>query len=232
MRSVLATAVLLSASAAQSAVVNGDFSQGTTGYALEACARICDRPVDPFLSIGTNGADPYLRVTTSTSLRGVIEASARQDVMITEDHQVLTFDAVQFAPQDDPGSSGTGPFFDALSVAIIDEFSAFHFIFEFEESGPLFNRFNNPLLDVKETAASDPFFSTGVRADLGAFLGQTVTLGVFAFTASDSRILTGGFDNFSLSAASVPAVPVPGSLPLMLGGLAVFGLSRRRKIPA
>lgn len=228
MRSILTGAFLCCATMAQGAPLNGDFSDGLNGYTLDACGFTCGRPTDPFFDILSNGGDPYLQVNTGTSLLGVTQASASTNIEITASANILSFDAVQFATRNDPGSSGTGPFFDALSILLIDELSNFHFVFDIVSAGAVFNPFSNPNLTVTQTAASDPFFDTGVAVDLSLFEGQTLSLGIYAFSESDSTILFGGFDNFALSAKQTLAVPVPASLPLLLGALGALGLVRRR----
>ena len=201
---------------------------GLNGYSLEACGFTCDWPTDPFLSIDSNNGNPYLAVTTSTSLLGVLQASAQTEVALTTDGTTLTFDAVQFPTVIDPGSSGASPFGDALSVVLIDALSDIFFLFDIDDSGFKSNPFGSPDFTVTQTPASDPFFDTGVEVDLASFAGQDLTLGIFAFSESDGVILSGGFDNFPLSGGPIAMVPLPAGLPLLLGGLGVLGRIRRR----
>ncbi len=229
MRAILIGAVLSCAtSMAHGATLNGDFSDGLNGYSLEACGFDCDRPTDPFLSINLNDGNPYLGVTTSTSLLGVLQASAQTDIAVTADANTLSFDAVQFPTVDDPGSSGTSPFGDALSVVLIDAVSDIVFLFDIDASGFKFNPFGNPGFTVTQTTASDPFFDTGVEVDLASFEGQNLTLGIFAFSESDGVILSGGFDNFALSGSQIAPIPLPAGLPVLLAALGLLGLIRRR----
>lgn len=230
MRFAISSAFLFCSTMAHGAIVNGDFDDDLNGYTLEACAFLCNRSPDPFFEIQSNGANSYLGVTTGTSLLGVTQASASMDIQITSNTNLLSFDAIQFSTQNDPGSSGTGNFFsDALSVVLIDEGSAFHFAFDIVSSGANFNPFSNANLSVTQTTASDAFFDTGVEVDLSAFDGQTLSLGIFAFSESDGDVLFGGFDNFALTGNPISAVPLPASLPLLIGAFGILGLTRRRQ---
>ena len=228
MRSFLTGILMCCATSAGAVTFNGDFSNGLAGFDLDACGLSCGRPTDPFFDILTNGGNPYLGVTTSTSLLGVTQASASTDIQIGTGSNLLRFDAVQFPTRDDPGSRGGSPFYDALSVLVIDSASRFHFLFDIVAAGAVFNPFSNPAIGVTQTAPSDPFFDTGVAVDLRAFEGQTLSLGVYAFTESDGVMLYGGFDNFTLTSLGGSTVPLPASLPLLLGAVGLLGLARRR----
>lgn len=229
MRAILTAAALCCATTtAQAAPLNGDFSAGLNGYTLDACGLTCGRPTDPFLSIAFDGANPYLRVSTSTSLLGVLQASAQTDIDVTASANRLTFDAVRFPTLPDSGSTGASPFDDALSVVVMDAALSIYFLFDILATGFEFNPFGSSAFTTTQTAASDAFFDTGVSVDLSAFEGQTLSLGIFAFSESDGEILTGGFDNFVLSGTPAAAIPLPAGLPLLLGALGIVGLIRRR----
>lgn len=217
------------ASTSSASVVDGGFDNGLDEWVVETCAFQCDRTQTPFLDIVTDGANSYLGIGTSPSGIGIIQESATQSVDITEAHSILTFDAISFGTSNDPTSAGGDIFSDALSVVIQTSAFDFDFLFEITNSGSVIDPFSNPAISVSQTAPSDSFFDLGVRSDLSNFIGQTVTLGIFAFSAGDGTLLSGGFDNFELSGPDVPVVPLPGGLPLMLGGLLAFGLVRRAK---
>lgn len=230
MRSNIVAALMVCGTSTQAAVVSGDFSDGLNGYTLDVCGLTCGRPTDPFFDIQFNGLNAYLEVNTGTSLLGVTEASASMDIAITADTRFLSFDAIWLDSRTDPGSTGTGGFFeDALSTLLIDESSNYHFLFNILHDGFAFNPFANPNVDVSQTAASDPFFGPGVLSDLGAFEGQSLSLGIFAFSESDGMTLFGGFDNFTLSTEPISPVPVPPSLPLLAGAFALLGFARGRR---
>ncbi|SFR15717.1 hypothetical protein [Poseidonocella sedimentorum] len=221
-------ATLAIAAPARGAVVNGDFSAGLTGFTAEACAFVCTLDPANWISIADAGGNPYLEISTGSTLEGMTYAGVTTPITISATARTLSFDARLISDLTDPGSSGTSPFVDSLSVFLFDSALNYTWIFDIESSGATVDPFANPALSGASLAApADPLFDWHAEVDLGGFMGQAVSLGIAAFSANDGRSLRGGFDNFTLTGEPA-TVPLPAGLPLLLGALGLTGLLRAR----
>lgn len=96
-------------------------------------------------------------------------------------------------------------------------------IFDVAVNGTSFLNISGDALE--DASFTDSFLQTSL--DLSLFDGGVLDI-VFSFATSAAGEDL-GIDNFVLSGDAVTAVPLPAGLPLLLGGLAVFGLIGRRR---
>lgn len=237
----LAVAAIMMATQTVAATVNGDFSDGLTGYTAIANTNLSG-PQDPtgFVEVGNNAGNPFGQLTSDQELEAlVLFITLKTSFTVTADMPILTFDYGLIFDQANAGiPSDFVPSFnsDRFSVEIRDLDAAgtifdlgLYTLLDRTEAGTVLDPFgNSSALDPVIGESSDPFFDASLTADLSSLTGRNLEISFGIRDFFDGRQTSYGVDNIQLSAVPT-AVPLPASLWFLIAGLGALGWTRHRR---
>jgi len=205
-------ALLIGASPAFGATLNGDFSEGLTGYTAAAETNLSG-PQDPagFVGLSTQAGNPFAVLSTDPILEAlVLYISLKKTFTATSATSMLSFDfgrVFDVANTVLPAGFVPSNNDDRFTVQLRDLNAAgtifdlgLYTLFDNTNAGTVADPFGNASdLDVSFGAASDPFFDTSVSADLTSLIGRELELTFTLRDYFDGRQSGVGIDNISLA---------------------------------
>ena len=243
LRDGLILVAVLMATPTLAATVNGDFSDGLTGYTASADTNLSG-PQDPdgFVGIGDNAGNSYGQLTTDPELEAlVLFITLRQQFTVTADTPLFSFDfGTVFDQPNTIIPSGFVPSFnsDRFSVQIRDLDAAgtisdlgLYTLLDRTRTGTVLDPFgNSSAFDMVLGTSSDPFFDASLTADLSSLVGRNLEVSFGLRDFFDGRQTSYGVENIQLT-EGVPAavVPLPASVWFLLAGFGALGCTQRRR---
>jgi|GEM_PF-5465616 len=217
------------------AIINGDFVAGLTGWTASAIGDF-GNPLNPnaFISVVPLGSNNVAQFETGAFSDGLFIATLEQTFTVTANKPRLSFDFTLPNAVADPTGTGASPFLDSLFVSLGSGFDFFDLLL-MDQFGVLADPFGTAPGVVTLGVPIDPLFDFNFTADLTSLVGESVTLFIDVINEDDGfQFASPKLGNLATVATSLQRpIPEPGSLWLLgLGLLGLLSTTIKKRIKA